>query len=179
MANTFDLPTEGCETRVVAPEVPCATHNVSVLSIDNYIYRVAQEMTKNQSSRVTAFSADDISRINDYYAKLDDIINATGDTISDFHWLVQWKLAPMISTLPPVENDAVNAVLSYLLGADMNLRVSQSTRLNDGLLTQDKKDLQDAIAKSKSLFDQLAAQHNPHDMPQSSPSQPVVEPTGS
>ncbi len=179
MANTFDLPSEGCETRLIAPDVPCATHNASVLAIDNYIYRVAQEMTKNQSSRVTSFSSDDIERINSYYAKLSDVIDATGDTISDFHWLVQFALAPLLTTIPPVENDAVNTVLTYLLGADMNLRVSQSTRLNDGLLPQDKKDLVDAIAKSKALFDTLASTHNPHDMPQSSPSQPVVEPTGS
>ena len=177
MAHTADLPTEGCETRVLAPEVPCATHNVAVLNIYNQIYRIAQELTRNQTSRVTAFSADDKERMDAYWAKLAELINICGDTIMDYHWLVEWKLAPMISTLPPVENDVINSVLAYLLGADMNLRVSQSTRLNDGLLTQDKNDLVQAVEKSKNLLDTMYANYNPHDMPQSSPSQAVVLPT--
>ena len=177
MANTMDLPTEDCTTRVVAPEVPCATHNVAVLNIDNQIYRIAQELTRNQTSRVTAFSADDLQRIDSYYAKLLSLINLCADTLMDYHWLVEWKLAPMISTLPPVENDVINSALAYLLGADMNLRVSQSARLNDGLLVQDKQDLVDAVNKSKSLIDAMATSFNPDDKPQSSPSQDVVHPT--
>ncbi len=179
MANTADLPTEGCETRVLAPEVPCATHNVAVLAIDGQIYRIAQELTRNQTSRVTAFSADDKERMDAYWAKLAELINICADTIMDYHWLVEFKLAPMISTLPPVENDVINTALAYLLGADMNLRVSQSTRLNDGLLSQDKKDLVDGVSKAKNLIDSMYVNWNPHDMPQSSPSQEVVLPTGS
>lgn len=177
MANTADLPTEGCETRVLAPEVPCATHNVAVLNIDAQIYRIAQELTRNQTSRVTAFSADDKERMDAYWLKLTDLINICGDTIMDYHWLVEWKLAPMISTLTPVENDVINSALTYLLGADMNLRVSQSTRLNDGLLSTDKKDLLDGVVKAKSLIDTMYDSYSPHDMPQSSPSRDVVLPT--
>lgn len=179
MANTMDLPTEGCETRVVAPEVPCATHNACVLNIDNLIYRIAQELTRNQTSRVTAFSVDDKERMDAYWVKLQNLVNHCADSIMDFHWLVEWRLAPMISTLPPVENDTINAALTYLLGADMNLRISQSTRLNDGLLPQDKKDFVDASTKAKELIDLMYETANPTDMPQSSPSQAIVHPTGS
>ncbi len=177
MAETMDLPTEGCDTKVVAPDVPCATHNVAVVSIDNQIYRIAQELTRNQTSRVTAFSADDKARIDSYYAKLLDLIDLCGDTLMDYHWLVQWQLAPLINTLDAVENDTINSAMAYLLGADMNLRVCQSTRLNDGLLAEDKKDLVDAVNKSKSLIDAMAENYNPHDMPQSAPSRGVVNPS--
>ena len=179
MANTYDLRTEDCEPGVVAPEIPCETHNVAVKAVDALIYRIAQEMTRNQSSRVTAFSQDDIERIDQYYDKLLALIDAAGGSIADFHYLVVFPLAPMISTLPPVENDVVNSALGYLLGADMNLRISQSSRLNDGLLSQDSKDLVDAINKSRTLLSDIGNAFNPTDMPQSSPSQEVHLPTSS
>lgn len=177
MANTYDLPVENCEDRIIAPEVPCATHNVCVLSIDSYMWRIGQEMVRNVSSRVTAFSDDDIARIASYYDKLVALINATSTTIADFHFLVEFKLSPLLTELPMVENDTVNAVLNYLLGANVNMRISQSARLNDALLDQDRNDLLDAISKSRALFEAMVQNFNPQDMPQSSPSQPVVEPT--
>jgi hypothetical protein len=54
--------------------------------------------------------------------------------------------------------------------------VSQSARLNDGLLPTDKQDLVDAVNKSQGLIDSFMAR-NPLDMPQSNPREPVAMPT--
>ncbi|MDJ0792468.1 MAG: hypothetical protein QNJ71_11280 [Acidimicrobiia bacterium] len=178
MANTFDLPTEGCETQIVAPNMPCATHNLCVLGLDQRIYRMAQELTKQQSARVTGIMEKDKARFDQYYTELLGFANAAGNNPQDFHYLVEYSLAPMINELPPVENESINAVMGYLLGADLNLRVSQSTRLNDGLLPQDLEDFTDAVNKSKELLDTaFGSTLNPMDMPQSAPSQPVRTPS--
>ena len=179
MPNTLDLPTnpEDCQGRIVSPDLPCATHNVAVQIIDARIYRITQELTKNQSSRVTGFSADDKERIDAYFADLLRVISEVGDTIMDFHGLLFWPLADIQGVQVPVENETVNACLSYLLNGDYNLRVSQSSRLNDGLLQTDKKDLVDAVNKAKLLVDQFFDNANPLDQPQSNPRQPVVSPT--
>ena len=177
MANTFDLPTEGCESQIVAPDVPCATHNLCVLGLDQRIYRLAQELNKQQSARITGLMDKDKARYDQYYDELLGFAATAGTDPQDFHWLVQYKLAPLIDELPPVENEAINTVLGYLLGADLNLRISQSTRLNDGLLPQDLEDFNDAVNKSKSLLDTaFGSALNPMDRPQSSPSQPVRTP---
>ncbi len=177
MTNTWDLPTEGCESQIIAPDVPCATHNVCVLGIDNRIYRIVQELIKNQSSRVTAMSQDDKTRIDQFYDELLEYINVTGDSLSDFHYLIQLALTDLLEIVINTENETVNSALHYLVGADINLRVCQSTRLNDGLLAQDKNDLVNAINKSKSVIDGMFQAFNPIDMPQSNPRVPVVQPT--
>lgn len=179
MAYTGDLPTnpEDCVQGIVSPDIPCATHNVGVQVIDSLIFRFTQEMTKNQSSRVVAFSEDDKARIDSYYDELRAKINECGDSIMDFHGLVYWRLTDLIGIQLPVENETINASLSYLLNADYNLRVSQSSRLNDGLLVADKKDLVDAVNKSQALINSFYDRANPMDMPQSNPRHPVSIPT--
>ena len=181
MPNTYDLPTDpdNCPSGVVSPSMPCATHNVAVTVIDSYIFRITQEMTKNVSARVTGFSADDKTRMDAFYNELLAKIDELGDTIMDFHGLIFWPLSDLASVQVPVENETINGSLSYLLNADYNLRVSQSARLNDGLLATDKKDLVDAIEKSKLLVDNFYERSNPLDMPQSNPRAPVVTPSGS
>ena len=172
------LRTEGCSGNIVeAPGIPCETHNLAVLGIDERIWRITQEMTKNVSARVTAMSGDDKERIDSYYAALLNYIDNAGDSILDFHYLGRWTLTDLMGIQLPVENEAINAALQYLLGADMNLRASQSGRLNDGLLAQDKKDLVDAINKSKLMVDEAFANFNPIDAPQSNPRRDVVSPT--
>lgn len=177
MANTWDLPTEDCTNQIVAPEVPCATHNLCVLGIDQRILRIVQELTRNQSSRITGISADDFERIESYYAELLDFIAKTANTIMDFHYLVQFKLTELVENVPRAENEALNSALQYLLGADINLRVSQSTRLNDGLLETDQKDLVDAINKSLEIIRSFNTAFNPLDQPQSNPQTSVIMPT--
>lgn len=173
-----ELPTEGCEGNViVAPGIPCATNNLCVLGIDERVWRITQEMTKNVSARVTAMSADDKARIDQYYDALSDYTSLAGDTIMDFHYLAEFTLTDLMGIQLPVENEAINAALQYLLGADMNLRMSQSARLNDGLLAQDKNDFLNAVDKSKAMVDSAYSNYNPVDMPQSNPRRAVVNPT--
>ena len=104
------------------------------------------------------------------------VIDEVAGTIMDFHGLIFWPLADIQAIQVPVENETVNAALSYLLNADYNLRISQSARLNDGLLSSDKTDLVDAVNKSKLMIDQFFTASNPLDQPQSNPRQPVVTP---
>lgn len=179
MPNTYDLPTDPaeCEGGIVSPGLPCATHNVGCQIIDSHIYRITQEMTKNQSSRVTAFSPDDKERIDSFYEDLLAIIERVGNSISDFHGLIFWPLTDIAGIQLPVENENVNAALAYLLNADFNMRISQSARLNDGILESDKKDLVDAVEKSRTMIDQFYTSFNPMDMPQSNPREAVVNPT--
>ncbi len=173
-----ELPTTGCEgTSIVAPAVPCATYNLSVLSIDQQVYRMVQEMQRSQSSRVTAYSLDDKERIDSYYAQLVAIVNQTGSTIMDYHGLIQYELSPLLDTIHKVENEATNTALQYLVSGVANLRISQSARLNDGLLPNDMEDFLDIVAKSKLILDDLYNSFNPVDMPQSNPSQGVTTPT--
>ena len=178
MANTYSLPTDPaeCEGAIVAPGMPCATFNVGIMGIDSRIFRMTQEMTKNISSRVTGFSEDDKQRIDSYYEELVTFVGLVGNSISDFHGLIQWPLSDIREVQTPVENETVNAALSYLWGADYNLRISQSARLNDGILETDQKDLLDAIAKSKALIDAFYTSYNPMDLPQSAPRANVVQP---
>ncbi len=172
------LKTEGCSGVVVeAPGIPCETHNLCVLGIDERIWRITQELTKNVSARVTAMSDDDKARVDSYYAALLDYTDLAGDSMMDFAYLARFTLTDLMGIQLPVENEAINAALQYLLGADMNLRASQSGRLNDGLLAQDKNDLVNAINKSKAMIDNAFTGHNPMDMPQSNPRRDVVTPT--
>ena len=177
MPNTYDLPTENCTNRIVAPDVPCATHNICVWNVDSRISRIIQELTRNVSSRVVGFTADDKARIDAYYTELLDFIDTSTASILDLHYLVEFKLADIQLIATQVENEAVNSALAYLLGADINLRISQSTRMNDSLLDSDKADLVDAVTKSKGVIDSFYTNHNPMDMPQSNPTEGVVNPT--
>jgi len=174
-----ELPTEGCEgTAVVAPGVPCATHNLVVKELDARIWRITQELTKNVSARVTAMSAADKARIDSYYAALLAYAATAGNSMLDFHWLIDMELTDILGIQMPVENEAINAALRYLMGADLNLRISQSARINDGLLEQDYQDFVDAVLKSKAVLDEaFLSEFNPLDMPQSNPRQEVVNPT--
>ncbi len=177
MANTYDLPTEGCETKVVAPEVPCATHNLCVWNVDSRISRITQELTRNVSSRIVGFTQDDKDRIDSYYDELLRFINTSTANILDLHYLAEFKLVDFQLIAVTVENETVNSALAYLLGADINLRVSESTRMNDSLRDSDKTDLVDAINKSRAIIETFFQNDNPMDMPQSNPSAPVVDPT--
>ena len=173
-----ELPTEGCEgNAIVAPGVPCATHNLCVLGVDQRIYRMTIEMTQSVSGRVSGMSADDKQRIDSYYAELIDYANNAGATLMDFHYLADMALTDLISIQLPTDNDGINTACQYLLGADINLRVSASSRLNDGILATDLKDFTDAVNKSKDLLDHIYNNYNPMDYPQSNPSQPVATPT--
>ena len=172
------LKTEGCTGNAVeAPGIPCETHNLCVLGIDERIWRITQEMTKNVSGRVTAMSPMDKERIDSYYVALLAYINTAGDDMQDFHYLARFSLTDLMAIQMPVENEAINAALQYLLAADMNLRASQSGRLNDGLLETEKQDLINAINKSKTLIDDAYQNNNPMDMPQSNPRRDIVTPT--
>ena len=81
MPNTYTLPTDpaDCQGAIVAPGMPCATFNVCIMGIDARIFRMTQEMTKNVSSRVTGFSADDKARIDAAYAELVEFADLAGD----------------------------------------------------------------------------------------------------
>jgi len=173
-----ELKTTGCEGNTIeAPGVPCETHNLCVLGIDERVWRITQEMTKNVSARVTAMSSDDKDRIDSYYDALLTYCDLAGDSMMDFAYLARFSLTDLMGIQLPVENEAINAALQYLLGADMNLRASQSGRLNDGLLAQDKNDFVNAVLKSKAMVDSAYANFNPIDMPQSNPRRDVVTPT--
>lgn len=178
MPNTYTLPTDPseCEGTIVSPGLPCATFNLAVQILDGKIFRITQELTKNQSSRVTAFSDDDKLRIDAYYDELLRVVDEVGDTISDFHGLIQWPLSDLQGVQAPVENEIVNAALGYLWSADYNLRISQSARINDGLMINDKNDFVNAVNKSKQQIDGFFDSSNPMDMPQSNPRKPVISP---
>ncbi len=173
-----ELPTEGCEGhQIVAPGVPCATNNLCVLGIDERIWRITQELTKNVSARVTAFSADDKERIDSYYASLLSFADNAGSDFLDLHYLAEFTLTDIVGAQVPVENEAINAAVQYLLGADINLRISQSSRINDGILPTDLDDFKTAVEKSKRMVDNAYDNFNPMDMPQSNPRRQVVNPT--
>lgn len=173
-----ELRTEGCEgNAIVAPGVPCETHNLCVLGIDTRVWRITQEMHKNISARVTAMSVDDKARIDSYYEALLAYVELSSSDMQDFHWLASFSLTNLVDIQLPVENESINAALQYLLGADLNLRISQSARLNDGLLAQDKNDFVNAVNKSKVILDAAYDNFNPLDMPQSNPRREVAQPT--
>jgi len=172
------LKTEGCtESSIEAPGVPCETHNLCVWGIDERIWRMTQEMTKGVSARVSGLSPDDKERMDSYYEELVAYINLAADSFMDFHYLARFPLTNLVGIQIPVENEAINSALHYLLAADMNLRASPSGRINDGLLAPDKKDLIDAVAKSKSFVEQAYNDFNPLDQPQSNPRREVVTPS--
>ena len=174
-----ELPTEGCEgNAIVAPGVPCATHNLCVLGVDQRIYRMTIEMTQSVSGRVSGMSQDDKDRIDSYYAELLDYANNAGGNMMDFHYLADMTLTDLISIQMPTDNDGINTAVQYLLGADINLRVSASSRLNDGILPTDLNDFVMAVEKSRDLLDHIFNTFNPMDYPQSNPHQPVATPTG-
>ncbi len=173
-----ELPTEGCEgNAIIAPGVPCATHNLCVLGIDQRVYRLTREMTQSVSSRVSGMSTDDKERIDAYFAELIDYTNLAGATLMDFHFLAEFSLTDLIGIQMPTDNDGINACAQYLLGADINLRQSASSRLNDGLLATDLNDFMTAVDKAKMLLDNIYANFNPMDYPQTNPSEVVATPT--
>ncbi len=173
-----ELPTEGCSgNTIVAPGVPCATNNLCVLGIDERIWRITQELTKNVSARVTAFSVDDKTRIDSYYQALLSYAQDAGSDFLDLHYLAEFTLTDLVAIQVPVENEAINAAVQYLLGADINLRISQSSRINDGMLPTDLQDFVQAVNKSKRLIDAAFDNFNPIDMPQSNPRRDLVNPT--
>jgi len=172
------LKTEGCsETEIEAPGIPCETHNICVWGVDERIWRMTQEMVKNVSARVYGLSADDKERMDSYYAELLAFVELCSASIMDFHYLARFPLTNLVGIQIPVENEAINSALHYLLAADMNLRASPSGRLNDGILAPDKKDLVDAINKSKAFIDQAYDDFNPMDQPQSNPRRDVATPS--
>lgn len=180
MAAILDLPTEGCESAIIAPDVPCATHNVLVQALDTIIARVVQELIKAQSGRVTAMKPTDYERYMSYFKKIKDITNAYGSNEGiDSHYLIQLKLQPLDILVQRTENDDINLAVNYLLSADITLRISQSSRLNDGMISHDKQDFLEAIKKAETVIDNAFQVGNPMDMPQSSPSTDVVIPSGS
>ncbi len=173
------LKTENCsETEIEAPGIPCETHNICVWGVDERIWRMTQEMTKTVSARVSGITDDDKERWDSYYVELLEYIDVSTQTVMDFHYLARFPLTNLVGIQIPVENEAINSALHYLLAADMNLRASPSGRLNDSLLAPDKKDLVDAIVKSKSLVDTAYANSNPLDQPQSNPRRDVATPSG-
>jgi hypothetical protein len=161
----------------VHPEVPSCTHNVLVQSVDRRMHRIITELQRQVSGRVTALTADDKERIDQMYAWLLNHIEVGTASIMDFHYLTTFQLVPYEMHQPVVENSAVNSAVNYLVGANANIRISQSTRINDGMIDVDKKDLVDAINKSKTILDEEFALFNPLDLPQSSPSAAVATPT--
>lgn len=177
MANTYDLPTEGCQSAILAPDVPCATHNICVQAIDMMIYRTVQELTKSVSGRVTGLTQKDMDRIDTYYNRIIEYVDLVSQDMVDYKYLIQLKLTDIQVYAIQVENEAVNAAVQYLLASDIQIRICQSTRLNDGLLEPDKEDLLEGINKSKSVIDLYFGSNNPLDMPQSTPSKEVVLPT--
>ena len=173
-----ELPTEGCQgNSVLSPGVPCATYNVCVLGIDERIWRITQELRKNVSARVTAMSENDKKRIDSYYEMLIAYTELAAENMQDFHYQIEFALTDILAIQGPVENEAINSALQYLWGADVNLRQSQSARLNDGLLPQDKEDFLNAVKKSQSMVNNAFDNFNPLDMPQSNPRRAVVAPT--
>jgi len=178
MANTFDLPVTGCETSIVAPDVPCATHNLLIQNLDVQIYRTIEELIRAQSGRVTGMRATDHARYMSYFAKIKDNVNRYGnDEGIDSHYLVILKLTDINLMVEKTENDDVNLAVSYLLSAAITLRISQSTRLNDGMKIHDKEDFLEAIDKAEAVIDNSFQVANPMDMPQSSPRTDVINPT--
>jgi len=161
---------------VVAPEVPTNTHNLSVRNIDLALFRVTQEMTMMVSARATAITEDDKGKIDSYFAWLNNLVTTTTASVSDFHYNAVMPLSDIDSVVVQIENPAIQASVNQLLGANVNLRISQSNRLNDSLTPKDKDDLVHALAKAETYIDDFFTVDNPLDMNQSSPYAAVVAP---
>jgi len=161
---------------IVAPTVPTNTANIAVRNIDIAMHRMMIEMTRIVSARATAFSADDVTKISKMYAWLDNTIDTASASISDFHYWAEMPLTNIAEAVIPTENTAIENAVLQLMGANVNMRISQSNRLNDGLTPADLADLKDAIAKSKTYVDNFVATDNPLDLSHSNPYVPVVEP---
>ena len=164
------------------PTPPTDTLNLGVQSIDARMFRIIHELTKNVSARVTAIDAPDKGRMDAYYGELlatiDNVgVAGTESCTTDFHYLYRIPLTDIDAPILPVENEAINSAVMYLYGANINLRISQSTRRNDCLEQTDYDDLVAAVNKSKSWLDLFFADHTPLDMPQSHPQRDIVEPT--
>lgn len=179
MSNTYSLPTDpaDCAGGVVAPGIPCASHNLAVQIIDSKIYRMTQELTQCVSSRVTAIGADDKARIDAAFDDLYRVIDIAADTVTDSHGLLNWTLTDLEAVQMPVENEAINSATSYMMLGDYGLRISQSARINDGILADDKADLVGAMQKAQNGINDFFDNSNPMDMPQSSPRKPVSVPS--
>jgi len=161
---------------IVAPTVPTNTANIAVRNIDIAMHRMMIEMTRIVSARATAFSDDDIAKIGKMYAWLENTIDTASASISDFHYWAEMPLTDIRATVIPTENPAIENAVLQMMGANVNLRISQSNRLNDGLTPADLTDLKEAIAKSKTYVDTFVASDNPLDLSHSNPYVPVVEP---
>ena len=160
---------------IIAPEVPTNTHNLSVKYIDQVMFRIANEMVRSVSARATAISVDDAGKYTSYFKYLREVIETTSAEVTDFHYYAVMPLEDFTQILAVVENPAVNASVNQLVGSDVNLRISQSNRINDGLLPKDKEDLIAAILKAEKYLVAFQ-QSNPLDMNHSSPYRDVVEP---
>lgn len=167
MANSSQLPTEGCETKILAPETPCATRNLCVQQIDARIYRMVQELVAQTSGRVTGFTADDKTRIDQFYSNLLRFIEDVGNTVSDWKFFIEYKLEDIADVVINVQNETINSAVMYLVAADINLRSSQSTNINDGLLPTEKTDLVDAVNKSQTIVNSFFAENPYIDAPNS------------
>ena len=161
---------------VISPVVPDKTSNGTVREIDEQIYRVAQEMTMMVSSRMTAITEDDKEKIDAYFVWLNRKLKTATTSITDFHFLAEMPLLNMTNITVGIENPAIQSAVQHLLLADVNLRTSQSNRLNDGLMPADKDDLSAAYAKAETYIVDFMGSDNPLDMSHSSPHEPVVVP---
>jgi hypothetical protein len=175
-ALIIGLPAWGQGTTVVAPTVPTNTANLAIKNIDMALYRMTIEMTRMVSSRAAAISPDDKERIDSLFDWVNNTIQTSTATISDWHFLVSTPLTDFTAVIAPVENPALMNAINQLLGCDVNMRISASSRINDGMLAQDKQDLVDGIAKAQSYINSFYTEDNPLGLMQVMPRIPVVEP---
>lgn len=162
------------------PTPPNYTYNLGVETIDQRMFRMFHEMTKMPSSRVTSISIEDKKRIDALYDNLVNVITQVGVTgqtcTTDFAYLYEIDLTEIEGPFVDVENEAINSALKYLYGSNLAMRTSQSTRRNDCLDAPDAENLIAAVAKSREWVENFYLNSNPMDMPQSAPSQDIIEP---
>jgi len=166
----------GQGAEIVAPEVPVSSNNIDVRIIDDSIYRTILELNAMVSARVAAVSPDDLERIKAHFAWMSNVVATATSSISDTHFLASVPLSDIESTVVPLENGAIQACVGHLLAADVNLRVSQSSRINSSLLDTDRADLLDVYAKALRYVTDFAASDNPLDRNRMSPRVQIVLP---
>jgi len=161
---------------IIAPEVPCVVANADVDSLDEQIFRLMAELTRSESGRVSAIGDQDYGRIMSYFDRLAVKANEYAHFKGDGKVLIMWPLMDLSQSLVMTENSALNEANKALLQADYSLRVSESARMNDGLLSHDHADFMDLIAKARRQVESFYTGSNPTDYPQSSPRTEIVEP---
>jgi hypothetical protein len=160
------------------PQTPKSTYNTDVWSIVRRLNRVIVEVTKSQSSSVSATLPFDVARVKSYTASIKAFVD----------WVVAQPLLDLPETgpqemplpaspvIPDMENESAHDIVNLLEIARDEVANSQSARLSTNLLKFDYDRLVAILEKINKFVDTYIGVAEPLDLPESSPMFAVTGP---